>query len=152
MTEHLFPSETIASSDRSQAAARRRLAAKRAALISARQEHPNESVTPAMMTKHYETALQFFHQLDAGKLGTTIEDQAGALTVVLAGAVAGDRAAREEEIRAGLKTIVDDCAFACDDEAPMTSTRNAVRLAVGVATRLLRATELPGEPSKESNG
>lgn len=87
---------SITPGEQSQAAARRRLEVKRRALIEARQSNPNAGVTPAMMTTHYETAESFIRNLDAGKVGTTLEDRAAALAVVLAGAVAGAKAEERE--------------------------------------------------------
>lgn len=46
---------------------------------------------------HHETARRFIDDLDQGKYGTTPEDRASALTVLLMAAAAGARAAAKDE-------------------------------------------------------
>lgn len=84
---------TTSPGEQTKLAALRRLVAKECALGTARKNHPHAGITSAMMTKHYEIAESFIRDLDAGKVGTTLEDRAAALAVILAGAAAGARAA-----------------------------------------------------------
>lgn len=84
----------IAAGEQTKLAAVRRLVAKERAGRVARKHY--EGVTPEMMTMHYQIAESFIRDLDAGKLGTSLEDRAGALAVLFAGAAAGARASERE--------------------------------------------------------
>ena len=49
----------------------------------------------------YETARRFLEEMDRGRYGTSLEDRASALAMVLAGAVAGTKAALEPSFPPG---------------------------------------------------